>query len=164
MNAVARLVDSYEVTRDRDAEDVKIAQRQLRDYKTRTGSAFSHENYLEELTGLRNQLEGALSNTTQAHDTDELVQRIKALRTANTIGAAPERTAQRKAATMEESVTTRIMRGMEQQEAQPEPEHIDIPVQEKPVEIMTFKRPAVNKPKATYREKVEGEKRQLSLF
>jgi hypothetical protein len=67
------------------------------------GSAFQHDGYLEELTRLRNQLEGALSSTTQAHDTDGLVQQIKALRAANTIEASPERTAQRKTATLEES-------------------------------------------------------------
>ena len=61
----------------------------------------------------------------------------------------------------EEAVTTRILR---KREPQPEPEQIEIPVQEKPAEIMTFKRPVVSKPKASYREKVEGEKRQLSLF
>ena len=46
----------------------------------------------------------------------------------------------------------------------PEPEQIEIPVEEKPAEIMTFRRPVVSKPKTSYREKVEGEKRQLSLF
>jgi len=161
MNAVARLVDSYEHERSRATKDLEISRGQLRDYQSRIGNAFSHDGYLEELTGLRNQLEGALSSTTQAHDTDELVQQIKALRAANTIEASPERTAQRKTASMEESVTTRIMRG---RVAMPEPEQIEIPVQEKPAEIMTFKRPAVSKPKATYREKVEGDKRQLSLF
>ena len=40
------------------------------------------------------------------------------------------------------------------------PEQIEMPT----AEIMTFKRPMVGKPKATYREKVEGDKRQLSLF
>jgi hypothetical protein len=109
MNAVARLVDSYELIRDRDREDLKIAQGQFHDYEARIGSMFSHERYLEELTGLRNQLDGALSSTTQAHDTDELVEQIKALRAVNTIEASPERTAERKAAAIKESVTTRIM-------------------------------------------------------
>jgi hypothetical protein len=110
MNAVGRLVDSYELIRDRDREDLKIAQGQLHDYEARIGGVFSHERYLEDLAGLRNQLDGALCSTTQAHDTDELVEQIKALRAANTIEASPERTPERKAAAMEEWVTTRITR------------------------------------------------------
>jgi hypothetical protein len=54
MNAVARLVDSYELIRDRDRKDLIIAQGQLRDYEARIGRICSHERYLEELTGLRN--------------------------------------------------------------------------------------------------------------
>jgi hypothetical protein len=35
MNAVARLVEDYEVTRDRDTEDSKIVRAQLKDYEAR---------------------------------------------------------------------------------------------------------------------------------
>jgi hypothetical protein len=45
-----------------------------------------------------------------------------------------------------------------------EPEQIEMPVEEKTAEIMKFKRPVISKPKPSYRQKVEGEKRQLSLF
>ena len=109
---------------------------------------------------LRDQLERALSDKPGEADQGEIVARIKALREAHTVEAAPERT-KRQAASIEEAVTTRILRGREPVKAQ-QPEQIEIPVQ--PADIMTFKKPVVNKPKATHREKVEGEKRQLSLF
>jgi hypothetical protein len=165
MNAVARLVDGYGDEQGRAAKDLEISRGQLRDYQTRIGSAFSHDAYLEELHTLRDQLEQALSDKPKEGlpTQEELVARIKALREAHTVDAAPERT-QRKAASMEEAVTTRILRSMEQREVQPKPEQIEISVQEKPAEIVTFKRPAVSKPKPTYREKVEQEKKQLSLF
>jgi hypothetical protein len=76
------------------------------------------------------------------------------------VDAAPERT-KRQAASIEEAVTTRILRGREPAPAQ-QPVQIEIPVQ--PAEIMTFKRPVVSRPKGSHREKVETEKRQLSLF
>jgi hypothetical protein len=43
-----------------------------------------------------------------------------------------------------------------------EVKQIEIPVQS--AEIMRFKKPMASKPKISHREKVEGEKRQLSLF
>jgi hypothetical protein len=158
MNAVARLVDSYEGERARAAKDLEISRGQLRDYQSRIGGVFQHGAYLEELHALRDQLERALSDKPGEADQGDIVTRIKALRDAHTVEAAPER-AKRQAASIEEAVTTRIMRG---REPAPAPVQIEIPVQ--PVEIMQFKKPMVNKPKATHRQKIEGEKKQLSLF
>ena len=86
---------------------------------------------------MRDQLERALSDKPGEADQGEIVAQIKALREAHTVEAAPERT-KRQAASIEEAVTTRIMRGRESAPAA-KPEQIEIPVQ--PAEIMTFKRP-----------------------
>ena len=61
---------------------------------------------------LRDQLERALSDKPGEADQEEIVAQIKALRDAHTVEAAPERT-KRQAASIEEAVTTRIMRGRE---------------------------------------------------
>ena len=76
---------------------------------------------------MRDQLERALSDKPGEADQGEIVARIKALRDAHTVEAAPERT-KRQAASIEEAVTTRIMRGREPAPAQ-QPEQIEIPVQ-----------------------------------
>ena len=95
-------------------QDLAIAQGQLRDYQARLGAPFPHDAYLTELTGLRDQLKAALSSTTPepaakplppAH---ELAERIKALKAAHTIEAAPQRLTARSAARAEEPVTARI--------------------------------------------------------
>jgi hypothetical protein len=165
MNAVTRLVDGYEDEQRRAAKDLEISRGQLRDYQSRIGGVFLHGAYLEELHSLRDQLERALSDKPGEADQEEIVDRIKALREAHTVEAAPERT-KRQAASIEEAVITRIMRGRENPSnstpLETMPEQIEIPVQT--AEIMRFRRPGASKPKGTHREKVEGEKRQLSLF
>jgi hypothetical protein len=88
LNAVERLVAGYEAERARVTRDVQVAQGQLRDYTARQDGVFAHEAYLQELTGLRQQLEAALSDTQEASDTGELVERIKALQAAHTVEAA----------------------------------------------------------------------------
>ena len=65
LNAVERVMGSYEAEREKTTRDLDIAQGQQRDYQARLGGGFAHEPYLEELTGLRNQLEAALSGTEQ---------------------------------------------------------------------------------------------------
>jgi hypothetical protein len=56
------------------------------------------------------------------------------------------------AASIEEAVTTRIMRGRETEPVKVEkPEQIEMPVQS--AEIMRFRKPIANKPKATIRKK-----------
>src|SRR5262249_39675145 len=107
--------------REKAARDFAIAQGQQRDYEARLGAKFAHTGYVEELTGLRNQLEAALSSTAQqaAEDpllaTGAIVTRIKALTAAHTVEVAPERRVKRTAATIEESVTTRIRTRMQEQ-------------------------------------------------
>jgi hypothetical protein len=133
LNAVDRIIGSASMEREKTARDLGIAQGQLRDYEARLGAGFAHAGYLNELTGLRNQLEAALSGPTQqVSDTpisavDEIVKRIKTLKAANTLEAAPARTAPRPQATVEEAITTRI-RQREQAELLPQLETTPPPV------------------------------------
>jgi hypothetical protein len=81
----------------------------LKDYEARLGKPFAHEAFMSELANLRDQLKLGLSE----HPPEglppvaELAERIGALRAANTVEAAPERTL-RKAARAERPVTERI--------------------------------------------------------
>jgi hypothetical protein len=133
LNAVERLIGSYATEREKTVRDLGIAQGQRRDYEARLGAAFAHTGYLDELTGLRNQLEAALSSNAQQvsdaplADVEAIVERIKALKATHTLEAAPERTAPRSATTVEEAITTRI-RQREQTEAAPQPEAVPEPV------------------------------------
>jgi hypothetical protein len=133
LNAVERLIGNAQAEREKIARDLGIAQGQLRDYEARLGAGFAHTDYLNELTGLRNQLEAALSSTTQQVSdapvwaVDEIVKRIKTLKAANTLEAAPVRTAPRPQATIEEAITTRI-RQRREDEPPPQPETTPAPV------------------------------------
>jgi hypothetical protein len=115
LNALDRLATSYGSECVRVRQDLAIAESQLRDYRERLGKPFQHDNYLSQLTDLRDQLKAGLSAS--AHDADgdhgpsapELAEKIKALKAANTIEATPQR-AERKKAAAEEPVTARIRR------------------------------------------------------
>ena len=73
---------------------------------------------LDQLTALRDQLKASLSGTAPQPNTEslprapELAEQIKALKTAHTIEAAPERIGKRRSSG-EEPVTARIRRRME---------------------------------------------------
>ena len=114
LNAVERLAKGYGFECDRVRQDLDIAQAQLRDYQARLGTPFSHEAYLSGLTALRDRLRASLSGTPPepgaepAPSVAELAEQIKALKAANTIEAAPQRTANRRIAA-EQPVTTRIL-------------------------------------------------------
>jgi len=133
LNAVERLIGSAQAEREKIARDLGIAQGQLRDYEARLGAAFAHAGYLAALTDLRNQLEAALSRPAQdgaeasLPPVGALVERLKAMHAAHTLDAAPERSAPRRAATVEEAITTRI-RQREQAEAASEPDDVPVPV------------------------------------
>jgi N12 class adenine-specific DNA methylase len=119
LNALARLVESYGPEGDRVRQDLGIAQAQLRDFQARLGQPFAHEDYLARLTTLRDQLRAGLSGSAPDADREgqpsvaELAEEIKALRAANTVEAAPERTGKRQLSA-EEPVTTRIRRRAEE--------------------------------------------------
>ena len=133
LNAVERTVAGYEGEREKTQRDLDIAQGQLSDYEARLGGTFAHAAYLEELTSLRDQLETRLSASEPTPETDALppvhalVARIKALKAAHTIDATPERSATRRSATAEASVTTRIRQRLQDISA-PQPETTDTDV------------------------------------
>jgi N12 class adenine-specific DNA methylase len=118
LNALERLAGGYDAECARVRQDLGIAESQLRDYQARLGKPFVHDGYLSGLTGLRDQLKAGLSTT--AHETanaegpsvSELADRIKALKAANSIEAAPQRF-RYKQVTAEEPVTARIRRRTE---------------------------------------------------
>jgi hypothetical protein len=149
--------------------------------------SFPHDAYLAELTFLRDQLKAGLSQATPEPGTPpvaELAERIKALKAAHTIDAAPERTATRRIAA-EEPVTARIRRRAEAIpaiEPPAEPEPVSPPAQTQPTEAaapVRHEEPAVILPliempsaparmKPAYRQQVARSRRQndlqMSLF
>jgi N12 class adenine-specific DNA methylase len=118
LNALERLATGYFSDILRVRQDLAIAESQLRDYRERLGKPFPHDKYLSELTDLRDQLKAGLSAAAHQSGNDkgpkvsELAERIKALKAANTIEAAPQRI-QRKQAAAEEPITARIRRRQE---------------------------------------------------
>lgn len=118
LNAVEHLASGFDSECAHVRQDLTIAEGRLRDYQARLGKPFLHDAYLSELAELRDQLRAGLSGTNQDPDTGtrpsvaELAGRIKSLKAATTIEAAPERSGQR-CASAEVPVTTRIRRRME---------------------------------------------------
>ena len=118
LNALERLAGGYGADCERVRQDLAIAEAQLRDYQVRLGKPFLHDAYLLELTGLRDQLKAGLSATAdlQADATkptaSQLAERIKALKSAHTIDAMPQRAGQ-KHSSAEEPITARIRRRTE---------------------------------------------------
>ena len=115
LNALDRLATGYGSDCDRVRQDLSIAEAQLRDYKSRLGKPFTLETYLTELTSLRDQLKAGLSGAGHETGKDEgpsvsdLAEKIKAVKAANSIDAAPQRVRQ-KHSTAEEPITARIRR------------------------------------------------------
>ena len=115
LNALERLAGGYGADCERVRQDLAIAQSQLRDYQARLGKPFLHDAYLLELTGLRDQLKAGLSATAELQTdatrptASQLAERIKALKSAHTIEATPQRERQ-KHSTAEEPITARIRR------------------------------------------------------
>ena len=114
LNALDRLAGGYPGQCETARQDLAIAEGQLHDHEARIGRPFLHDAYRAELTSLRDRLKAGLSQATPEPGTEavpvaELADRIKALKAAHTIDAAPERTAARRIAA-EEPVTARIRR------------------------------------------------------
>jgi N12 class adenine-specific DNA methylase len=118
LNALERVANAYGSECVRVRQDLAIAESQLRDYQSRLGKPFLHDAYLSELTGLRDQLKVGLSAAPQAQadkakpTASELAERIKSLKAANSIEAAPQRVRQ-KQSSAEEPITARIRRRTE---------------------------------------------------
>jgi N12 class adenine-specific DNA methylase len=121
LNALERLANGYDSECDRVGKDLSLAESQLRDYQVRLGAPSAHEDYLDRLTALRDQLKAGLSDTGGEDDgmpVLELAERIKQLRAAHSTAtsagqAAAERPAQRRDSG-EEPVTARIRRRAEE--------------------------------------------------
>ncbi|MCK6484520.1 MAG: DEAD/DEAH box helicase family protein [Phycisphaerae bacterium] len=123
LNALERMCNAYGNEIAGVKQDHSIAESQLRDYQVRIGKPFLHEAYQAELTSLRDRLKASLAGIASHPSGDEspdpaaepplstaeLADRIKALKAAHTIDAAPERATTRRL-DAEEPVTARIRR------------------------------------------------------
>jgi len=119
LNAVERLVNWYAFDCKRTREDLDVMEGQLRDYKARLGQPFAHEDYLKDLTKLRDELKAGLAGGVPEEGKEkpsvaDLAEKIKRLGAANTVEAAPQRTAKRQVSA-EEPVTARIRRRAEEE-------------------------------------------------
>jgi N12 class adenine-specific DNA methylase len=192
LNALGRLADAYPAQIEKARQDLGVAEGQLRDHQARLGKPFDHEDYLKELTDLRDLLKAGLAEPAPAKagttpepgstPVPELAERIKALKAAHTIDAAPERTAPRRIAA-EEPVTARIRRRTAAEPAtlppaEPASPPVAIPLaeaqsqaQEQPapatIHLFPDVKPSV-RPQHGYRQQVAHGRRQhdrqLSLF
>jgi hypothetical protein len=114
LNALERLVNGYAFDCKRTREDLAVSENQLRDYKARLGQTFVHTAYLTDLTALRDQLKDGLAgvppeNGAEPSSVADLAERIKALRSQNTVETAPQRMAKRPTSA-QEPVTATIRR------------------------------------------------------
>ena len=118
LNALERLADGYRFSCDGVRQNLAIAEGQLRDYQARLGKPFTHEDYMSELTNLRDQLKAGLSGTARKDDKEEgpsiseLAGRIKAIKAAHTVEAPPQRV-RHTHSSAEEPITARVRRRTE---------------------------------------------------
>jgi hypothetical protein len=150
LNAAERLAGGYGRRCGELRQDLAIAEAQLRDYQARLGRPFDHDQYQSQLTALRDQLKQRLSRAAPEPDGDagpcasELAERIKALRAAHTIDAAPDR-APHKQADAAEPVTARIRRNAETKAVEP------------------AKGPPASSPSAAFQERCLAKQREPAL-
>ena len=166
LNALERLASSYGSECDRVRQDLSISQSQLRDYQARLGKPFVHDAYLADLTSLRDQLKESLSATSHLPGDEgkptmsELADKIKSLKTANSIDATPQR-ARQKHSSAEEPVTARIRR---RAEAPPDTDTGMSEVAVSPAEIFTpaetTDQSSSMKPQMTFRERIAIERQR----
>jgi hypothetical protein len=106
-----RLAREYGPASVSTQKELTVAETQLRDYHARLGQPFPHDAYMAELTALRDHLRVGLSGNQPDGETPvaEVADKVKALRAANTIEAAPQRSGTRRLSA-EEPVTARIRR------------------------------------------------------
>ncbi len=117
LNELERIANSYGPACDQVRQNLAISEGQLRDYQASLGKPFIHEAYLSELTGLRDQLKSSLSGAPhqdgkEGPSVSELAARVKAIKAAHAVDAAPERVRQ-KHSSAEEPITARIRRRTE---------------------------------------------------
>lgn len=119
LNALERLADGYESDIRHLKAEITLKEGQLRDFDTRLGATFAHEEYASQLADLRDQLKLGLSENPPEGLTPvaELASKIEVLRSSNMVEAAPERTV-RKAVRAERPVTARIKERIGEQVAE----------------------------------------------
>ncbi|HVX13835.1 MAG TPA: DEAD/DEAH box helicase family protein [Pirellulales bacterium] len=116
LNAADRLMNTYQAQLADTRQDLAVAETQHRDYQARQGAPFAHEQYLSQMTELRNQLKAVLAGQTTQEGGEplpaahELAEKIKSLKAANTIEASATRAESRGPIAAVEPVTTRIRR------------------------------------------------------
>jgi len=157
LNAVECLAEEYESECDRVRQNIAIAEGQLRDNRARLGKPFTLDPYMSELTALHDQLKAGLSGKTTEGtaepEVSELADRIKALKAANNIEAAPQRVRQ-KHSSAEEPVTARIRRRAESQPtSEPATEGNSQPPQK-------LEQDSSVKPQLTFQERIVLERQQ----
>ncbi|WP_437193946.1 DEAD/DEAH box helicase family protein [Planctomicrobium sp. SH527] len=119
LNALERLSSSYNTEAARLSDDVAIYTSQLSDYQGKLGETFSHDEYLNDLTRLRDKLKAALSkrdnpnDATKGPSSSELACQIKELTAAHSVDTQTGRTEPKRIAA-EEPVTARIRKRLEQ--------------------------------------------------
>ncbi len=118
LNAIERLLGSFDVEITHIEQDMSIAESQLHDYEARLGKSFAHEAYVSKLTQLRNALKERLTGRTdpttptEGPTIAELVTSIKSLTASHTVDTSQPRN-ERRHTTAEEPVTARIRRKQE---------------------------------------------------
>ncbi len=116
LNAVMRLVNSYQEQYDRTMRDLALAEQQLRDYQARIGNQFLHDAYCKDLAQLRDYLKVALSdrpsdpNQPPQLTVPELADRIKLLRDSHSSEETPKRISEIPVSTSEEPIVSRLKR------------------------------------------------------
>ena len=115
LNALDRIADGFQSESEWVRRELSLAETQLRDYEARLGRPFAHGDYLRELESLRDQLKAGLAGKPAGEGAEEgptvseLAERIKAMKAATSVEAAPQRSS-RQGARAEEPVTARIRR------------------------------------------------------
>ena len=113
LNALNRLADQFDRELEKVCERLAVAERQLHDYQARLGTAFPHDDYLQRLTTLRDQLKNGLSTNTNSIEPPpessltDIAARIKSLRSSHTLDHTAERSPP-KHSTAETPITFRI--------------------------------------------------------
>ncbi len=167
LNALERLASGYGSECDRVRQDLAIAEAQLRDYRERLGKPFTLDAYLSDLTALRDQLKARLSTTAHQADNEdgsslsELAEKIKALKAANNIEAAPQRVRQ-KHSSAEEPVTARIRRRAAEIPTASPPIESDAALETRPAMRPEPPENSSDKPLMTFQERIEIERHQKS--
>ena len=159
MNALHRLAASYEEQCDTARKELTLAETQLGDYQARLGRVFPHAGYMDELTGLRDQLKLALSATPAEGEptAGQLAVKIKAVKGAQTVEAAPAR--------MKPKPRAELVRRRIEQEKPREAEEPPAPRQEAPQEVIAIAEDEDNaSSRGSFRAQVRVKGRQLRLF